>query len=254
MSGLNTEGQTSDPAGNQQDAGKLDEGEFTDENPSGVQTDAEWREGMETRVDEGFSRIERMLNTSRVNQDQRQTQAPVEEETFDDEEPITASKINKIIKNAMATGAAQSRDLTERSQWDQKAKNDFPINDPKFQREFAKGFEDFISSGGNRDHPRCVYHVAKQTAQRLGVKRNQTQTERGQTTDNQEQLSAEAPNRSASIGRGVNIQQKKGELDKTSNSQLALYNMRGTKSKEQVEVFTQKLLMAQAKRQRREHA
>ena len=168
------------------------------------------------------------------------------EDEFDDEEPLTASKVAKIVaKQTQAATSAQAA-KSERVEWDRKAATDFPLTDPKFQLEFKRQWRDLSNAGMDVRHPRALYQAAKLTAQIIETNRKATSPgrERARKEDEDEAHDSEAPTsrQSAATRRA-----SKSSID-DGDPRIAFYKMKGNKSEAQVKAFKERLAQKDAKR------
>lgn len=161
---------------------------------------------------------------------------PVEEE-YDDDEPLTGSKVNRIVKKAISTAVHQSTATNDRQVWDSKAKEEYPITDPQFQRELKRVWNEMRDSGLDAQHPKALYLVAKTTAQRLGTKKAV------KTTSTSAQTS-EAPTTTRSPAPTAT---KQGMVP-PDDRRIELYAASGRKTKEDIEAFRTKLFNRDARK------
>lgn len=152
---------------------------------------------------------------------------------IDDDEPLTASKVKKIVQSGLGNVMQQNQDLVQRQTWDDKAKSEFPLSDPKFLREFKKEWREQTSAGLDPRHPKAVYNVAQITARSMGVKKPAAKP------DAETAHTSEAPTGSPSTRQTA----KSGSRSTVSDDdpRLAFYRMKGNKSKDQIEAMKQKL-------------
>lgn len=164
------------------------------------------------------------------------------EEDFDDDEPLTASKVAKIVKRQTERATAHQSAVSERREWDRKAANEFPLQDPKFQLEFKRQWKEASNAGMDVNHPRSLYHVARQTAQLVSAS---SQSRPKQNNSNEEFHDSEAPN----SGRG-------GQSSRNSKSvgdgdpRVTFYRMKGNKTEAQVAKFKEKLVAQDEKKRK----
>jgi len=163
---------------------------------------------------------------------QRQPAAEIEEE-FDDDEPLTSSKVNKIVTKAIKGATAVSNNQSQRQLWDGKAKEEFPITDPKFQLELKKVWNEFQDSGLDPSHPKALYQIAKTTAQRLGTKKAPARA-----TANTEHTS-EAP--SSSQTQVTARSGRKPGMVPEDDPRVRFYTMKGVKDPKKVEAMRARL-------------
>jgi hypothetical protein len=156
-------------------------------------------------------------------------QAPVED--IDDDEPLTPSKVKKIVQSSISSAVGQNQSQNERQVWDDKAKADFPLTDPKFQLEVKKEWREQVAAGLNPNHPRALYNVAKIVARSSGVMKKPAKTD-AETTHSSEAPSTQRP-ASAQNGR------RSGVSD--DDPRLAFYKMKGDRTKDQIEAMKRKL-------------
>lgn len=186
---------------------------------------------MEARFDllnDSISELRQAILDRRAN---GATAAPVVEE-IDDDEPLTASKVKKIVQSGLGNVVAQQQNLTQRQQWDEKAKSEFPLADPKFLREFKNTWKEQTGSGLDPTHPKAVYNVAQITARAMGVKKPTAKSD-PETTQTSEAPSANSPSRSARSAPRSSVSD--------DDPRLAFYRMKGDKSKEKIEAMKKKL-------------
>lgn len=196
-------------------------------------------ENMEARLDliaDGFAELRQAI----LDRGGTHQQAAAALEEVDDGEPLTASKIQRIVNNSLKNVVADSTNLTQRQQWDTKAKEEFPLSDPKFLREFKKEWKEQTDAGLDPRHPKAVYNVAKITARSVGVKKVEDPAERRETTQ-----TSEAPS-----SRAQQVERRGGSRSTVSDDdpRVKFYGMKNDKSKEQVAAFKAKLSERDAKR------
>ena len=190
-------------------------------------------------MDDRFGELQSALAKS------RQAAAPMEEEIdYDDEEPLTARKVAKIIQSSTQRATAQSQAESQRQLWDGKAKEEFPLTDPTFEREFRRQWRDFHSAGMDTTHPRSLYQVAKATAQAIGSKSVSTKPANTGRAGNDMQDS-EAPSGQSSRSSS----RSKSAID-DSDPRVAFYRMKGNKSEDQIKAFKERLSAQDAKKRR----
>lgn len=157
-------------------------------------------------------------------------QAPVQEDN--DDEPLTPSKVRKIVQSSVANASAANQSLAERREWDQKAKSEFPLSDPKFLLEFKREWGEQTAAGLDPNHPRAVYNVAKIVARAVGTKKPAPR-------DAETAHTSEAPTNSP------RERQQSSRTTRTSvrddDPRLQFYMMKGNRTKEQIESVRQKL-------------
>ncbi len=198
-------------------------------------------EDLEARVDminDGIAEIRNAL---------RPRPQPQEEVEINDDEPLTGSKVKKIVERSINQAVAGTNAQNERAVWDQKAKDEFPLQDPKFRREFQKLFKEQVESGLDPKHPKAIYNVARLTSKELGTpapKREERETVRD------ERETSEAP----SGGGSSRVQPRNGARSnvRDDDPRVSFYTMKGGKTKEQIEAFKQKLGQKDQRSQRRE--
>ncbi len=231
MSGTQTDGQ--------------DLGQTTDVVETGAGGDTTGGDSKPDRLADMEARFE-MLQDSIVEMrnallSSRQSAQTAPEKDIDDDEPLTPSKVKKIVRDGVAAGAAVTTNLTQRQQWDDKAKSEFPLADPKFLLEFKREWKEQVAGGLDPNHPRAVYNVAKITARTSGVvKRPAKDPETAQTS--------EAP---SGASRQNRQQTSRTSPISDNDPRLAFYLMKGGKSKEKIEAVKAKLAERDAKQARR---
>jgi len=136
---------------------------------------------------DGFEELRGALIQSR--------QAPVTQQNFDDDmdddEPVTPSKLKRVVSSAVSSAVSKSTRVNERAMWDQKLATDFPLHDAQFQRELKKTSKELMSAGMDVGHPKALYECARLTARSMGLGSQSKQ--RAKSDD----LTAEAPSRQA---------------------------------------------------------
>ena len=128
----------------------------------------EWRQTFEARMDlmsQGLNQI----NVHLANLGRPQMTQEKFEDLEDDGEPLTPRKVSKIVNQAVNNAVSQSNELTDRRGWDNKARTEFPIKNPKFEAEFNRQWSSFRDAGGDVKHPKAVYKVCTDTARVLGL-------------------------------------------------------------------------------------
>lgn len=170
----------------------------------------------------------------------RQPTAREEVEDMSDDEPLTPSKVKKIVKDGISTAVAGSTQVQERREWDRRAADEFPLKDPKFERAFRSEWQDMVNSGMNPNHPRAVYKVAQATALRVGVKKDSPKKDPEPTS---EAPTREPPSRTERRGAQAQV--------RDDDPRLKFYLMKGPKTKERIEEIKQKLSERDAKRRAR---
>lgn len=109
------------------------------------------------------------LKTAIYQSQQSRQQAAVPDVDDDDDEPVTQSKVKKAVRQAVTDAVSQSKALNERQVWDDKARKDFNVTDPKFELELKKQWREMQVSGYDLTHPRALYEAAKRTALVTGI-------------------------------------------------------------------------------------
>lgn len=160
--------------------------------------------------------------------------APAVEEEINDDEPLTASKVSRIVQKNLNQVVNQSNNLTQRQVWDDKAKQEFPLSDPKFLREFKQTWREQVESGLDPTHPRAIYNVAKTTA--LALKAKGEQPARRQAAAN------DSPEVSAARG-DVRQTSRPSRTPKIADDdpRVRFYTMSGKRTKAQIERMKAKL-------------
>ena len=150
---------------------------------------------------------------------------------LDDDSELTPSKVKRIVSDSIGRAVAQSTQVNDRQKWDDKAKADFPLSDPKFLREFKKEWNDMTGGGGlDPNHPKAIYQVAKVVAKGWA----KPQANRSTSSDSH---TSEAPTNSPVASSGNTSKIKIDDNDK----QLRFYLMKGDRTKSQIENFKAKL-------------
>lgn len=162
----------------------------------------------------------------------RQGQAvPAQVEEIDDDEPLTTGKVKKIVSQAVGSATQATQTLSERQQWDNKAKADFPLVDPEFQLAVRKEWREQLASGLNGNHPKALYNVAQIVARTWkGKKQPKADAE---TTHTSEAPSTQRP-ASAQSGRRT-------PTVSDDDPRIRFYAMKGNKTKDQIEAQKRKL-------------
>jgi hypothetical protein len=172
------------------------------------------------------------------------SQAPVvEEEDLNDDEPLTASKVAKIVAKQTSAATQAQAAKAERQEWDRKAAAEFPLTDPKFQLEFKRRWKELTDSGMDPKHPRALYQAAKVAAQ-LMADRKQPTTKRNDSDGDHDDSEAPSSARQASASR------RKSTIE-DGDPRVALYKMKGNKTAAQIAAFKDKLAAQDARRERR---
>jgi hypothetical protein len=151
---------------------------------------------------------------------------------LDDGEPLTASKVNKIIQHNLDAAVRSGNAKQERTQWDLKAGQEFPLQDPKFLREFNREWKEQVAGGLNPNHPRALYNVAKIVARTSGVVKKEPRQRDPEADPTQTSESSSSSRRPERAGGAKAVSD--------DDPRVALYRM-GTPSKEKVEAFKKKL-------------
>lgn len=153
----------------------------------------------------------------------------------DDDEPLTASKVKKIVQNGLSNVVQQNQDLVQRQTWDDKAKSEFPLSDPKFLREFKREWREQTASGLDPRHPKAVYNVAQITARSMGVKKPAQAKPDAETAHTSEAPSSNPPPRAAANRGG------RPSTVADDDPRLRFYKMKGDRTKDQIEAMKQRL-------------
>lgn len=159
---------------------------------------------------------------------------------LDDGEPLTASKVNKIIQHNLDAAVRSGNAKAERTQWDLKAGQEFPLTDPKFLREFNREWKEQVGSGLNPQHPKALYNVAKIVARTSGVKKEPVR--RDPDADPTQTSESSSGTRSATERRGA------AKTVSDDDPRLAFYKMKGDRTKDQIDTMKKKLGERDAKR------
>jgi hypothetical protein len=167
----------------------------------------------------------------------RRPAAAAEVEVDDDDAPLTPSKVRKIVQSSVAQAASATQGLNERQRWDQKAKEEFPLNDPQFLLKFKQEWKEQTESGLDPRHPRAVYNVAKLVARSTGAKKAPA---KDADTAHTAEASTSQPSRQSS--------HRAGRLVSEDDPRLRFYAMKGNRSKEQMEGMRKKLSEKDSKR------
>lgn len=173
----------------------------------------------------------------------QQTAPPPQVDDIDDDEPLTGSKVKKIVQSSVAAVAAQNRTLTERQQWDAKAKSEFPLDDPKFQMEVRREWREQVQNGLDPNHPRALFNVAQITARTWGGKKP-SKTQDAETTLNSETPLNPSPRNPRS---GGSSQSKISDDD----PRVRFYAMKHGKNPDKIKAFKEKLGAQEAPRRGR---
>lgn len=238
---IQTEGQTQDP-GPGPEAGETegDHSEATTED-----TRSSWREEMDAKFDllqDSVSSINRTL--SNLSRPAPAATAAEDDDDYDDEEPLTGSKVSKIVNKAIGKAVNQTNQVNSRTHWDEKAKSDFPLTDPVFVKEFRKTFNELVSGGLDSNSPKAVY-TACQVASKSFKKPAQKKSSGTQTS--------EAPTPPPSGMRTQTGSSRKVTVDE-NDVRVRFYKMKGDKTKEQVQRFMEKLSADDARKDQRRRA
>lgn len=162
-----------------------------------------------------------------------------EMEELSDDEPLTASKINRIVERNLTKVVASTANTNQRQQWDDKAKSEFPLADPKFLREFKREWKEQVESGLDPQHPKAIYKVAKDTARNVGVKKDPAAREDTESTQ-----TSEAPTGNA---RRVERTAARSSVS-DDDPRIRFYQMKGNLPKEKLEALKKKLGERDAKK------
>lgn len=157
---------------------------------------------------------------------QQQGSGPQEDEEVSDDEPLTPSKLKKIVDRSVAKAANANQTLSQRDQWDNKAKADFPLADPEFQLAVRKEWREQMASGLNGQHPKALYNVAQIVARTWKGGKKPAKTD-AETTHTSEAPSTQRP-ASAQPGR-------RSPSVSDDDPRVKFYAMKGTRTKEQIE-------------------
>lgn len=184
------------------------------------------------------------LRTAIVQQNNvRSTATEVVEEEWDDDEPLTGSKVNKIVQKAITSAVSQNAATSDRKTWDDKAKTDFPVSDPKFQMELKKVWNELRDSGLDPNHPRALYMAAKATAKNIGFKKST------KSTSKSDEFTSEAP--TASRSGASRSSSSKVAMVSEDDPRVSFYRMRGEKDPKKIEALRIKLAERDARKGRR---
>lgn len=204
----------------------------TEEGHAGQADGGEDRIGnLEARLDLLNSGISELRNAVLQTRNAAPAAQAVVDEDIDDGEPLTGAKVSRIVQKSIASAVSQSTQVNQRQQWDDKAKSDFPLADPKFLREFQKQWNDAVNSGLDAQHPKAIYQVAKQTAAAMGTSVKQAPRRDADVRD-----TAETPNRG-----GAQAPRTATAKIPDDDPRVRFYMMRGNRTKEQVAAFKTKL-------------
>lgn len=121
-------------------------------------------------------------------QSKAQPAAQPQVDVDDDDEPLTSSKVKKIVSSAVGSAVNQSTRKNEQAMWDQKLAQDFPLSDLQFQRELKKTSKELMAGGMDLKNPKALYECAKIAALKMGSTAKPKKTQRSET-----EHSAEAP-------------------------------------------------------------
>lgn len=194
-------------------------------------------EDLEARFDllnDNFSELRQAILANRNGSPVKQ-----EMEELSDDEPLTASKINRIVEKNLTKVVANTAQVNQRQQWDDKAKSEFPLADPKFLREFKREWKEQVESGLDPQHPKAIYKVAKDTARNVGVKKDPASREE------ESAQTSEAP--TGNGARRVERQTSRSSVG-DDDPRLRFYQMKGNLPKEKIEALKKKLGERDAKK------
>jgi len=194
-------------------------------------------------VNDSLVQIQQTLAQLASSQQRPQVQEVIED--FDDEEPLTAAKANRLVKTAVSQAVNQSSQASERTRWDDKAREKFPLSDPKFDKTFRQEWKHFQEAGGDVNHPKAIYNVCN-TAARL-LKADQTQRS-NPARNSGEEMTGETPNPSA---RAVTGGASKANKISDDDPRVRFYAMRPNVTPEKINAYKEKLAAATEKRRRR---
>lgn len=186
---------------------------------------------------DGFEELRGALIQSR--------QAPVTQQSFDDDldddEPVTPSKLKKVVSSAVSSAVSKSTKVNERAMWDQKLATDFPLHDAQFQRELKKTSRELMSAGMDVGHPKALYECARLTAKSMGL------GSRANARVKSEDLTAEAPSRQTEQ-RTATV---KAKMVSEDDPRVKFYtSVKGNKDKKAIEKLRTKLAENDARRKR----
>ena len=206
---------------------------------SAAQSDSDRVAGLEAKLDmlaDNFAELRGALA-------QRQPAVPEADpyEDLDDETPLTAKQVSKVIDRSLNRVVETNNQAQSRKEWDEKAKSEFPLHDPQFQRKLREVWKEQVVMGLDSRHPAAAYNVAKMTAQIMGVKKPQARKNPDTTHTAEAPSSGTTPRRSTSPASKID----------DSDPRVSFYNMRGDKTKEQIARFKEKLAEKDAKLERR---
>lgn len=122
----------------------------------------------------------------------------------------------------------------QRQYWDDKAKQEFPVNDPKFKAQLKKEWEELRNDGLDPNSPRAVYRAAKNAALVMGIKEKKSQVTNQGTVP-----SAEAP---AAVSQ-TKVGSRSAIPDNDPRVQVYMMSSSKPRTKEQINDFKQKLMI-----------
>lgn len=79
-----------------------------------------------------------------------------------------AAAVEAIIEEKFGGLTGKIESQLDKKYWDEKAKTEYPVNDPKFKTELQRVWQDLVSAGLDPAHPRAIYKAAELTARQLG--------------------------------------------------------------------------------------
>lgn len=210
-----------------------------DSGQEGVPSEGSTGDTQGGRSDDRVAKLEAQLellngNFSELRQalvESRRQPAAAEVEEEDDDKPLTASRVKKIVRSSVAEATSATQGLNERQRWDQKAKEEFPLNDPEFLLKFKREWKEQTESGLDPRHPRAVYNVAKLVARSTGG------AKKAPARDPETALTAETSSSQPSRQQS----QRAGRLVSEDDPRVRFYAMKGNRTKEQIEGMRRKL-------------
>lgn len=223
--------------GQEQSQGYSPESDSMDETPQEFSLEEKFAdmEARNSQLVDGMNEMRGMISQM-ASANSHQSQATQVEEELDDDEPLTSSKVSKIVKSAITTAVSRNEEVNTRKSWDEKVKVDFNVADPKFNAALNKVWKELVDGGMDPNAPKALYTAAKVTADRVGTKKApvKTQTRNSEESD----FTSEAPTAGS---RGSDISRTNAKMVSDTDTRVRFYNMKGTKSQEQIKAFRVKL-------------
>jgi hypothetical protein len=191
---------------------------------------------------DGFEELRSTFLSSR----QQAAAQQIPDDDLDDDQPLTPSKVKKIVSSAVGSAVSQSTQKNEQAMWDQKLAQDFPLSDAQFQRELKKTSKEMMSAGLDLKHPRALYECAKIAAKSMGITGRAAKPKTRQT-QSEDEHSAEAPSSPGAVRTAI----PKVKMVPEDDPRVKFYtSVKGTKDKKAIEKIRVKLAEKDARRKK----